>query len=109
MTVICLFASLFFLFLQPVNKELNDDADQIDEDSGELLKAVKPQNLEESPELNTAKQDVKDTFRMLMNGRMATTYLMMLSTALNIAILSGVFIKMMVDTMQDNKTEWGDQ
>jgi len=39
MTVICLFASLFFLFLQPVNK---DDSPQADEDGDELLKEVKP-------------------------------------------------------------------
>ena len=39
---------------------------------------------------------------------MATLYPLMVSTALNLGILSSVFIKMMVDTM-DDRTEWGDQ
>ena len=53
-------------------------------------------------------EDIKQTFTMLMNGRMATLYPLMVSTALNLGILSSVFIKMMVDTM-DDRTEWGDQ
>ena len=53
-------------------------------------------------------EDIKQTFTMLMNGRMATLYPLMVSTALNLGILSSVFIKMMVDTMED-RTEWGDQ
>ena len=43
-----------------------------------------------------------------MNSRMAILYPAMVSTALNLAILSSVFIKMMVDTM-DDRTEWTDQ
>ena len=35
-------------------------------------------------------------------------YPVMVSTALNLGILSGVFIKMMVDTM-DDRTSWDDQ
>ena len=53
-------------------------------------------------------EDIKQTFTMLTNGRMATLYPLMVSTALNLGILSSVFIKMMVDTM-DDRTEWGDQ
>jgi hypothetical protein len=50
-------------------------------------------------------QDIKETFAMLTNKRMASLYPTMVFTALNLGIFASVFIKMMVDTMED-KTEW---
>ena len=46
-------------------------------------------------------QDIKDTYNMLLNARLSKTYLLITSSAINMSILAGVFIKMMVDTMDD--------
>ena len=52
--------------------------------------------------------DIKETFSMLTNKRMATLYPTMAFTAINLGIFASVFIKMMVDTM-DDKTSWSSQ
>ena len=44
-------------------------------------------------------QDIKDTYNMLLNARLSKTYLLITSSAINMSILAGVFINMMVDTM----------
>ena len=46
-----------------------------------------------------------ETFALLKNTRMAMLYPTIFSTAINLAILSSVFIKMMVDTMD----KWSDE
>lgn len=94
MTSICFFASLFFLFLQPVEAKDKDN-----------LKVETPEDNE--PQL-TAKEDIKETFKMLSDRRIRALYPLMFSTALNLGILSSVFIKMMVQTMKDSKPEWSD-
>ena len=94
MTSICLLASLFFLFLQPVEPEQQNQDSSYD---------VEP---EEST--SSAMEDIKQTFAMFSDKRIATLYPLIFSTALNLAILSSVFIKMMVATM-DDRTDWSDQ
>ena len=91
MTSICLVAGLFFLFLQPV-----EPAEQVDQDGGQ------PQILEPDESANSFQGDIKETYMMLKNVRMFSLYPLMVSTALNQGILSSVFIKMMVDTMDDS-------
>lgn len=53
-------------------------------------------------------EDIKQTFALFTDKRMASLYPIIFSTALNLAILSSVFIKMMVATM-DDRTDWSDQ
>mmetsp|Transcript_28952 Transcript_28952/g.38587 ORF Transcript_28952/g.38587 Transcript_28952/m.38587 type:complete len:80 (+) Transcript_28952:788-1027(+) len=45
---------------------------------------------------------------MVLDGRMVRLYPTMILTALNLGIFASVFIKMMVDTMDDKK-DWSDQ
>ena len=53
-------------------------------------------------------EDIKETFSMLTNKRIAMLYPTMVFTAINLGIFASVFIKMMVDTM-DDRTSWLDQ
>ena len=50
-------------------------------------------------------KDIAETFALLQDIRIATLYPLILASAINLAILSSVFIVMMQDTM----TKWGDQ
>lgn len=43
---------------------------------------------------------------MIAQFRMAMLYPLMLSSAINIGIFSSVFIKMMKDTMEEERTDW---
>ena len=61
----------------------------------------------EEEEKSTSEQ-IKDTFAMLMNKRLSHTYWLMAASAINLAILSSVFVKLMVDTMED-QPKWKDE
>ena len=52
-------------------------------------------------------EDVKATFALIMDKRMATLYPTMAFQAINTGIYASVFIKMMVDTM-DDRSSWSD-
>ena len=103
MTFICLLASLFFLFLKPVDTEIVED-----EYRGEGQEGSQPVIAVEEEASTSTKEDIKQTFIQLMNPRIATLYPAMISTALNLGIISSVFIKMMVDTMDDD-VSWSKQ
>lgn len=53
-------------------------------------------------------EDIKETFAMLANKRMSTLYPTMVLSSITIGIYASVFIKMMVDSM-DDRTSWSSQ
>ena len=93
MTGICVLASLFFLLLRPVQeKKTGDDH------------ATVPDEPKDCEPKSSTKEQIMATFRMLGDRRIRALYPLVLSTALNNSIISAVFIKLIVNTMEENRT-----
>ena len=56
----------------------------------------------------STKEQMRETFDMLCNGRIATLYPLMAAAAINLAIFASVFVKIMVATMTE-EPQWDDQ
>jgi len=91
MTAICFLASLFFLFLKPVQAEEKDS--NVPEGDEEEF---------EEP-LRSTKEDILETLKMVMNKRIMMLYPTMILTALNLGIFASTFINLMTATMDDPK------